>query len=123
MRVCANQAHGSAIRTWPVIPCRQRVLSITGIVHRRRGRPAEEPCVLCCELTYVVKRGELPALLRLQAEVRNINSGTAPTYREARKDINSLSVCQLGDGLGVESAPLTAHVSKALAFISRSISA
>ena len=96
---------------------------------RRRRREIQLPRsglvqdALCCEPTYVVKRGEVPALLRLQAEVRNINSGTAPTYREARKDISSLSVCQLGDGLGVESAPLTAHVCKALAFISRSISA
>jgi len=74
-------------------------------------------------MRYVARRGKVPALLRLQAEVCNINPGTAPAYREVRKDISSLSVCQLGDGLGVESARLTAHVSKALAFISRSISA
>jgi len=80
----------------------------------------EEPDALCGEPAYVVRRAEAPVVLGLEAGAGHIIRGATPAYREARKDISPLSVCQLGERLGAGSEPLTAHVSSAWAFISRS---
>ncbi len=61
-----------------------------------------------------------PWLLGSEAEVRHIDPPTALAYRDARKDISALSVCHLGVRLGTGSGPVTAQVSRAFAFISRS---
>ncbi len=73
--------------------------------------------------SYVVKYAQVPVVAMVYAELRHIIRTIVPTYSEAKKLMSSLSVCHVGNGRGAGSDPLTAHVSSAFAFISRSTSA
>ena len=70
-------------------------------------------CALCGESAYVVRCVESPVVLGIEAGAHHIIRAPASAYREARKDINALSACQLDGRLVAGSDPVTAHVSSA----------
>jgi hypothetical protein len=86
-------------------------------------KPVGKPDALCYESGYVVKYSGLPIFIEGNAKFSQHNSMSPPFYKDPRKDIRSLSTCHFGKHSVNGSCALTAHVSSALAFISKSTSA